>query len=111
MKTAFITGGATGIGAATIRKYVANGVRCGFLDSNIDASAKLVQELGADTVLFQAGDVRDSIRQAEAIKATQDRFGILNTIFVNAGIHQSNTVMNISDGHLEKLVLLRISWP
>lgn len=104
MKTAFITGGATGIGAATIRKFVSKGVRCGFLDNNSDASAKLVQELGADTVLFQLGDVRDSAGQAEAIRATQDRFGVINSVFVNAGIHQSNNIMNVSDEDLNLIL-------
>jgi NAD(P)-dependent dehydrogenase (short-subunit alcohol dehydrogenase family) len=104
MKTAFITGGATGIGAATIRKFVSQGVRCGFLDSNIDASTKLVEELGADAVFFKHGDVRDSAGQVEAIEATQDRFGVINSVFVNAGIHQSNNIINISDEDLNLIL-------
>ena len=50
MKTVFITGGATGIGAAAVRKFHAEGWAVVFLDVNAEAASALVDECGADTV-------------------------------------------------------------
>ena len=47
MKTAFITGGATGIGAATVKKFIAEGMRVGYFDTNLEDAEKL----GADAVI------------------------------------------------------------
>ena len=103
MKTAFITGGDTGIGAAAIRRFIVGGVRCGFIDSNCEAGYELVAELGSD-VLFFPGDVRDASAQAQAIQATQERWGALSTIFVNAGIHRYNNILTVTDEELNLML-------
>ena len=45
MKTIFITGGSTGIGAASVRKFIAEGWNVGFMDINTQAACELVEEL------------------------------------------------------------------
>ena len=108
MKTAFVTGGATGIGASVIRKFVSETFRVGFIDNNADAGERLAAELGPDSVLFLAGDVRDNAFQKEAVRLTTDRFGDLSTVFANAGIHQSNTILDVSDDDLDTIVDINI---
>lgn len=108
MKTAFVTGGATGIGAATIRKFVSEKVRVGFIDNNEDAGETLAAELGSESVLFTAGDVRDDAFQKEAVRLTTDRFGDLSAVFANAGIHQSNTILDVSDDDLNAIVDINV---
>jgi NAD(P)-dependent dehydrogenase (short-subunit alcohol dehydrogenase family) len=108
MKTAFVTGGATGIGAAVIRKLVSEKVQVGFIDTNVDAGGKLAAELGPDFVLFIAGDVRDALFQKEAIRLTTERFGELTAVFANAGIHQSNTVLDVSDDDLNTILDINV---
>ncbi len=51
-----ITGGANGIGAATVRAFHEQGARVFFCDKDADAGAKLARELGA-TVSFQQVDL------------------------------------------------------
>ena len=58
MITAIVTGGASGIGAATARRIIAGGGRVGVLDLNVEAARALAQELGA-SASFAAGDVLD----------------------------------------------------
>ena len=53
-----VTGGASGIGAATARKIVATGGHVGILDLNLDAAEALVAELGPRAVAGH-GDVLD----------------------------------------------------
>ncbi len=108
MKTAFVTGGATGIGAAVIRKFVSENVRVGFIDNNVDDGEALVAELGPDSVLFLAGDVRDDAFQKEAVRLTADRFGNLSAVFANAGIHQSNSILDVSDDDLDAILDINV---
>ena len=44
-KIVFITGGATGIGAAMVRSFAAQQARVAFIDLNTDAAAALQAEL------------------------------------------------------------------
>jgi len=44
--TAIITGGASGLGAATARKFAAAGAKVGIFDLNEEAGTKLAAELG-----------------------------------------------------------------
>lgn len=58
---AFVTGGATGIGAALVKAYAAQGAKVGFVDINADAGNELCQSLrdAGASVWFQAVDVCD----------------------------------------------------
>ncbi|PAJ76317.1 hypothetical protein CJF42_00540 [Pseudoalteromonas sp. NBT06-2] len=107
MKTAFITGGATGIGAATIKKYINKGYNVGFLDNNSDESAALLTEFGAKLFFFQ-GDVRKSDDQIAAINGTIEKFGSIDAVFANAGIHQSNSILTASDEDIDKIIDINI---
>jgi len=107
MKTAFITGGATGIGAATIKKYISKGYNVGFLDNNSDASADLLAEFDSKLFFFQ-GDVRKSDDQIAAINGTIEKFGSIDTVFANAGIHQSNSILTASDEDIDKIIDINI---
>ena len=93
MKVAFVTGGATGIGKATIEKLVREGIRVGFLDNNLVKG----RELESDRVLFIPGDVRKIPDIKRAVELTVHRFGRLDIVFANAGIHRSNTISELTE--------------
>ncbi|HCP82612.1 MAG TPA: 3-oxoacyl-ACP reductase [Octadecabacter sp.] len=57
-KTVFVTGGASGIGADTVRSFAAQGAKVGFVDLNADASKALVDAVDGD-VVFATCDLRD----------------------------------------------------
>jgi NAD(P)-dependent dehydrogenase (short-subunit alcohol dehydrogenase family) len=97
MKTAFITGGSTGIGQACVDKFVQQDIRVGFLDNNRQAGATLQDRHGGDRVLFVAGDVSQRADVKNAIDRTVERFGQLDIIFTCAGIHRVNTIFDISE--------------
>ncbi|MEH6571295.1 MAG: SDR family NAD(P)-dependent oxidoreductase, partial [Halioglobus sp.] len=50
-KVAVITGGASGLGRAAVRRFVANGAKVAIFDMNEDKGAALAEELG-DSVIF-----------------------------------------------------------
>lgn len=104
-KTIFITGGATGIGAATVRKFIAEGWNVGFMDFNSVASERLAKGIGeSDHLSFTPGDTRRREHIHTAVQATVERFGALDSVFANAGIHRRNTILDISDEELEQVI-------
>jgi len=69
-KGALVTGGASGLGAATVRMLAAAGARVVIADINDQLGLKLAQELGA-TVAFVKTDIGksgDSQRQASLVE-------------------------------------------
>lgn len=46
MKTIFITGGSTGIGAASVSKFAQEGWNVGFMDINVEGAGALLEKLG-----------------------------------------------------------------
>ena len=57
-KTAYVTGGAGGIGESVTRAFAAQGASVGILDIDAEAGKKLASELGAEA-RFEACDLRD----------------------------------------------------
>ena len=59
-KAVVVTGGASGIGEAVVRKFVHEGARVAFIDINEEAGQKLANALGgAHRALFEPADLRD----------------------------------------------------
>ncbi|MDR7156906.1 NAD(P)-dependent dehydrogenase (short-subunit alcohol dehydrogenase family) [Sphingobium xenophagum] len=84
-KVAIVTGGAGGIGRATVELFVAEGAKVVIADVDAAAGEALAAEMGP-AAMFQATDVS----QREQVQALIDRavsdFGRLHILFNNAGI-------------------------
>ena len=99
----YITGGASGIGEAAVRRFAAEGWKVTFSDINTAAGDALAAELGAD-VLFVKAATRRREEIAAAVGQGTARFGALGAVFANAGIHRRNTLLDIADSELRLLV-------
>ena len=84
-KVALVTGGASGIGEGTVRKFVEEGARCVVVDLQIERAQSLVEELG-DSCLAFAADVASEEGVAGAVDFSVEKFGKLDIVFNNAGI-------------------------
>ena len=84
-KVAVVTGGASGMGAATVRRFVAEGARVVIADLQEDKATAMVAELGADKVAFQRVDVTQEADVATVIDVATRRWGSLDVMFNNAG--------------------------
>lgn len=83
-KVAAITGGASGIGAGTVRRFVEEGAKVLIADLDADKGEALAQELGASTAFLRT-DVSKEGDVAAMIAETTDRWGRIDVLFNNAG--------------------------
>ncbi len=83
-KVAAITGGASGIGAGTVHRFVAEGAKVLIADLDQARGAALASELGAAAVFLRT-DVSREEDVAAMMAETTDRFGRIDVLFNNAG--------------------------
>jgi NAD(P)-dependent dehydrogenase (short-subunit alcohol dehydrogenase family) len=83
-QAAIITGGASGIGAASVRLFVENGSRVLIADTQVERGEKLADELG-DAAVFRRVDVTREDDVRGAVEEATTRWGRLDCIFNNAG--------------------------
>ncbi|MCP5179073.1 MAG: glucose 1-dehydrogenase [Pseudomonadales bacterium] len=83
-KVAIITGGASGMGRATVRKFVNEGARVLVADMQVQKGRDLVAELG-DATVFQETDVCDEASVKRMVDTAVGHFGRLDCLFNNAG--------------------------
>jgi NAD(P)-dependent dehydrogenase (short-subunit alcohol dehydrogenase family) len=97
-KVAAITGGAGGIGEATVRRFLEEGARVGFCDVNESRGREVAAELeaGGAEVLFVPADVQDEAAAACLIEQTTSRFGRLDVLVNNAAVRNYQDVTQAS---------------
>lgn len=84
-KTAVVTGGASGLGAATVERYAADGANVAIFDMNETAGKALAEKLGAK-VAFYAVDVTNEASVQAGLDAVVEKFGALHIVNNYAGI-------------------------
>jgi NAD(P)-dependent dehydrogenase (short-subunit alcohol dehydrogenase family) len=90
-RVAIVTGGADGIGAATVRRFVAEG--CRVLVSDVTERAQaLADQLGVAAVAVELVDLRDAGRAARLVDAAVARWGRLDIVFANAGVMPGGSI-------------------
>jgi NAD(P)-dependent dehydrogenase (short-subunit alcohol dehydrogenase family) len=88
-KVALISGGASGIGEATVRLLVAEGMRVAFADLDAKGGISLASELQAAgcPVLFCEGDLIGEAACRAAVDAPLQTWGRLDLLVNNAGVN------------------------
>lgn len=76
-----VTGGARGIGAATVETLLAAGASVAVVDRDIPSTMR-----PSERVLLLAADVTDADAMAECVRRTVETFGGLDVVVANAGI-------------------------
>jgi NAD(P)-dependent dehydrogenase (short-subunit alcohol dehydrogenase family) len=84
-RVAVVTGGASGIGRATVELFAAEGAHVVIADVDAAAGEALVAQLG-DAVAFRQTDVADADQVQQLVDFAVARFGGLHVMFNNAGI-------------------------
>jgi len=99
-KVALVTGGAKGIGAASVRLLVAEGAQVLISDLDVEAGQALVAEIGSSAV-FIRHDVSSEEDWRQVIGHVRERYGRLDILVNNAGILICGSIeqTSLSDWH------------
>ncbi len=108
-KVAVITGGASGIGAATAKLFVTEGAKVMLGDIQDEAGEELATSLG-EAVAYQHADVTQETDVKALMDGAVSRFGRLDILFNNAGsfgVRGSITEIAVEDFEKTMALLLR----
>ena len=87
---AIVTGGASGLGAATAEMLAQHGARVALLDVNVDGARAVAGKIGGIAVRC---DVADDKSAAEAIAEARDRHGVARILINCAGIGPAKRIV------------------
>ncbi|WP_111510839.1 SDR family NAD(P)-dependent oxidoreductase [Mycobacterium kyogaense] len=107
-KSVLVSGGASGIGEATVRTFVADGANVVIADVNGDLGEKLQRSLG-DSTVFVPLDVSDSSAWQGAVNTVVDSFGGLHVLVNCAGIQLCGVIDEVSDEDWNRVIGVNLS--
>ena len=84
-KIALVTGGASGLGQATVEDFVASGAKVVILDINEDNANKIIENLGADKVSFISTNIMEEDPVISAVDKIKEDHGALHIAVNCAG--------------------------
>ena len=104
-RTVIVTGGATGIGAAFVRAFVANRARVGFLDIQADAGAALAASFDAAArPTFAACDLTDIDALRGALASLQTALGPASVLVNSAANDQRLRFEEVSPAEFDRMI-------
>lgn len=106
-KVAIITGGASGIGEATARRFVQEGAKVTIADMNVEKGEAFVKELG-DAAIFVQTNVTDEANVENMVAKTVDAFGKVDILFNNAGIGDLQPTDELSFSDWQKTISVNL---
>lgn len=112
MKVALVTGGATGIGAATVSALAADNLRVALHYSNSkEAAIKLADQLksnGAKVEIFHA-DLTQKGSAEDLVKNVTGELGAIDILINNAGLMSDASITKMSDELWDEAINLNLS--
>ena len=105
-KIAIVTGGASGMGAATAREFVAAGAQVIIVDRNGALAAEVAQEIGVETAV---GDVSDPDFCQQVVDEVVGRYGRLDILVNAAGIIIRADALSTSNEQWQKVMNVNVS--
>lgn len=105
-RVALVTGGGSGIGAATCRRMAADGVRVAVLDRDGPAAEAVAREVDG---LAVTADVADSAAVDAAVATVTAQLGQLTDLVANAGVGRATSLWEVSDAEWDLMVRVNLT--
>jgi D-sorbitol dehydrogenase (acceptor) len=106
-KVAVVTGGAGGIGAAIVERYLAEGARVAIADVSLAAAQALAARYG-EAALAMALDVTKTASIAASIEAVVAQWGRIDILVNNAAVFDLAPVVDVSEASWDKLFAVNV---
>lgn len=108
-KSVFITGGASGIGAAAVRKFAEQGWHVTFMDIHPKEAKELINSVDSpEPICFAEGSTLNRSDLEATLELAADEAGGVDAVFANAGIHRKNTIIDMEPDDLAELLQTNI---
>ncbi len=105
IKTAIITGGATGIGLAIARKFVQNQIKCILIGRDITKLNDACKSLGSLAHCIRC-DISELEKLPALVKKITKEHGRIDILVNNAGIHLKKPFDEVTDEEYQKVILI-----
>jgi meso-butanediol dehydrogenase/(S,S)-butanediol dehydrogenase/diacetyl reductase len=107
-KTVLVTGAASGIGLATVRRFVEEGANVVAVDLAQADLEKAVAGLPQERVLVHAADTSSAAAAQVAVAAATERFGALDVLVNNAGIASQGDIEQTSEEDFDRVIAVNV---
>lgn len=105
-KVVLITGGGSGIGAASARRFATEGARVVVADLNGDAAADVAREIGGHAV---HGDIADPDDAERMVREAVTRFGRLDVLHNNAASGAAGRIADIDPASWSRTIAVNLT--
>lgn len=108
---AIVTGGASGMGAATARELAAAGAKVFIVDRNAALATAVAQEIGTQQISAEAiiGDVSDSAFCEQVVQKVVERYGRIDILINAAGIIVRADALSTSDEQWQRVMNVNVN--
>lgn len=110
-RSAIVTGGAQGIGGATVAALLADGANVCIADLDAERSQEIVSTWGADRVLAITGDLSDPGQPERIFAEAVEKFGAVDILVNNAGFFWDAPVHRMTDDQFAAMLDIHAMVP
>lgn len=113
-KSAFVTGGASGIGQASSHRLAEEGTDVYVSDIDVEGGEETVRQINEEngdadgTAYFRELDVRDLSNFETALSEARDELGSIDILFNNAGIGEMQGFAETDPEHVDRLIEVNV---
>ena len=109
-KAVIVSGGGSGIGAGLVEGFARQGARVGFVDIAEEASAQVVDSLGAaeHQPVFRQCDVTDTATYTGTLDTLMDEIGGCDILINNAASDDRHAVEDVSDAYWDERMAVNL---
>jgi meso-butanediol dehydrogenase/(S,S)-butanediol dehydrogenase/diacetyl reductase len=103
-KVVIVTGAGSGIGAATARRFSAEGAQVALVDRDRTSLETVAKVLPSDRTTHYIVDVSDSIAVEAMVSGVVEHFGGLDVMVNNAGVHEGGEPDKVTNEQWRKVM-------